>query len=438
MLLLSLCMPVCSGAQIPTAELPNGLRIAIREKHSAPVVAVDLWVRAGSADERTGEYGAAHFLEHTLFKGTTNQAGSAADYAIELAGGQLNAATGADYAHYYTEVPAENLARALRVIADMIRNPAFPDVEVERERSVILDELAKRSTDPTARLTDRLYERAFPGAAYSRSPGGSPAAIKARGRDTLAAYCNRLYVPGNCVLSVAGDVTVAQVMTEATKAFGTWQAGPAAAPVQQPNVEKPIAPDPDVLQRITEQPTVSIAFPAPAASDTAGVCNALVGAALLGGDGLGGRLGTERWAGTHASVLYVPRKGVSLLVITAQLPRPVPPRPFEAPTEPNFRTTQELLVAIEAEVLALSTRVAGAREVAIAARTVQGEIEYDIETCAGMAQAVGRAEAIGQVAPEKMVEFAGKVGPAGLLTFAQQWLIKEREVRAYTNAEAKN
>jgi predicted Zn-dependent peptidase len=320
----------------------------------------------------------------------------------------------------------------------MVRNPAFPDIEVDRERSVILDELAKRAADPAARLTDRLYERAFPGAAYSRSPGGAPSAIKTRGRDTLAAYCSRLYVPGNCILSVAGDVTIDGVMTEATKAFGSWQPGAKPSAVNPSEGEKPVAPGSEVVQITGEQPTVGIAFPVPPASDTAGVCNALVAAALLGGDGLGGRLGTERWAGTHASVLYVPRKGVSLLVITAQVPRPVPPRPFEAVREPAFHSQQELMSAIEAEVLSISSRLSGSREVAGAVRTVQGEIEYDIETCAGMAQAVGRAEAIGQVSPEKMIEFAGKVGPTGLLAFAQKWLVKEREVRAYTAAEVKN
>src|SRR5689334_14877580 len=73
--------------------LPNGLRVVMRERHTSPLIAVDLWVRAGSREEGPGEGGSAHFLEHTLFKGTTSRRPGETDIAIENVGATLNAAT---------------------------------------------------------------------------------------------------------------------------------------------------------------------------------------------------------------------------------------------------------------------------------------------------------------------------------------------------------
>src|SRR5262245_38508504 len=82
--------------------LPNGLRVVMRERHTSPLVAIDLWVRAGAREEGETETGSAHFLEHTLFKGTASRGVGESDIAIENLGATLNAATGPDYAHFHT------------------------------------------------------------------------------------------------------------------------------------------------------------------------------------------------------------------------------------------------------------------------------------------------------------------------------------------------
>src|SRR5580658_7639225 len=193
----------CDAAPV-SVLLPNGMHLVVSERHTSPIVAIDFWVRAGSADELNGENGCAHFLEHTLFKGTTTHGMGAADYDIENLGGVLNAATGADYAHFYTELPAAHLSEATAVIADIVRHATFPDAEVERERAVILDELAKHQSDQFARIQDRLYRIEFPGKPYEHSPGGEPDSIRVRARDTLAAFFHRLYIPSRCTLAFAG------------------------------------------------------------------------------------------------------------------------------------------------------------------------------------------------------------------------------------------
>src|SRR5579871_6410840 len=152
-LCFSLCLLLCglrAGlADPPPAAwtLPNGLRVVTRERHSTSLVAIDLWVRAGSREEAPNEIGSAHFLEHTLFKGTTTRGPGDVDIAIENLGGTLDAATGPDYAHFYTTIISTHLEEGLSILADVVRNATLPDAEVARERGVILDELAEHEAD---------------------------------------------------------------------------------------------------------------------------------------------------------------------------------------------------------------------------------------------------------------------------------------------------
>ncbi len=237
----ALSLTLCALATLITARgdcdlvpvrvvMSNGMHLLISERHTSPIVAIDFWVRAGSADELSGENGCAHFLEHTLFKGTTTHGMGAADYDIENLGGVLNAATGADYAHYYTELPSAHLSEATAVIADIVRHATFPEAEVERERAVILDELAKHQSDQFARIQDRLYMLAFAGKPYELSPGGQPESIRVRARDTLAAFFRRLYIPSRCTLAFAGDVTVDKAKSIAAAMFGDWTGSDAEPP----------------------------------------------------------------------------------------------------------------------------------------------------------------------------------------------------------------
>ena len=112
-------------------------------------------------EEGPGETGAAHFLEHTLFKGTKTRGVGETDMAIENLGATLNASTGPDYARFYTCAQSEHAADALGIVADVVRNATLPETEVERERQVIRDELAQRDSDAGSLSIDRLYGVAF-------------------------------------------------------------------------------------------------------------------------------------------------------------------------------------------------------------------------------------------------------------------------------------
>lgn len=208
--------------------LPNGVRVLVREQRATPLVAIDVWVQAGSAAELPGEAGAAHLLEHMLFKGTPTRKAGEIDFAIENLGGLLNAGTARDAAHVHTAVPVAHLGEALEVVADMVRHPAIDGVELEHERAVVLDELARDRNDTRRMATDLAMAGAFWGRPDAAPPGGAPETISRLTREAVAAFHARNYRPDRCIVALVGDVDVEAAVNLAARDFGDWKAADSA------------------------------------------------------------------------------------------------------------------------------------------------------------------------------------------------------------------
>ena len=226
LLVLLLCAPDASQASAPSVVeqvLPNGLRVVVAEQPGSPAVTVDTWVRVGSRDETDELNGAAHFVEHMLFKGTRRR--SAGDIARELEslGAWTNAATGYDYTHYYVVAPAQGIRRVLDIQADALMNSIFDPEEVERERAVILQELSLIEDTPARSAVFRLYQTAFTVHPYRRPVGGSPEVIRRLTRQQLVDFYRTYYGPANVAIVVAGGVSAREVMDAARRLFGNWR-----------------------------------------------------------------------------------------------------------------------------------------------------------------------------------------------------------------------
>jgi predicted Zn-dependent peptidase len=419
--------------------LPNGLRVVVRERHASPLVAIDLWVRAGAREERPDEIGSAHFLEHTLFKGTRTRGPGEADIEIENMGGSLNAATGPDAVHFMTTVTSDHLSSALMLLADVVRNATLPDAEVERERGVILDELAEHDADPSAHLLDLLYAAAFDAHPYRRSPGGTAGTIRARGRDTLAAFYHRTYAPERCVLALVGDLTPEQAHAEALRVFGDWNPGAQAQNEDvtisrlpfnaegrefpgRRNETEPELTAPRHLRAYgaTPQSRVGIAFRAPAAADATLACAAQVTAVLLGAGGLGGRLAAVTDASSEAVARYTPRLDPSLFILTAVIPAG-----SAAPTTDRFAATETALLSA---LNSLQTMPPTPAELAAARRVVLGRARFDRETDAGLARDIGYAEIVGGDTPELFQRRVQHLTVTDIEQFVQRYLDPARRV----------
>ena len=246
--------------------LPNGLRIVTGEMPHTRSATVSMYVGAGSRYERDEEAGLSHFLEHMLFKGASRRP-TARDIseAIESVGGMHNAATDREVTVYYAKVPHTAAMQTIDILSDMVRDPVMDPAELEKERAVILEELASVEDSPGELAAILMDETLWPGQPLGRNVGGTPESVTALPIAAVNAYLRRQYVPENTVLTVAGNVRHEDVVGAAARWLGDvpGMAPGAWYPVQSRNG----APRLSVREKQTEQAHICLAYPSVSLSD---------------------------------------------------------------------------------------------------------------------------------------------------------------------------
>ena len=221
------------------ATLNNGLRILVEEVPRSRSVSTGIWIRAGSRDDPEHQQGLAHFIEHVAFKGSPTRDARAISHEIDAVGGHLNAATAKEITFYYADVPADGLATALDILADLSLNPKFDSSDIDLERNVILEEIRGHEDDPEQMAYDLfsqgLWADRHP---FSRSVVGTRPAIDAVQPTDIRAFHQALYQPDNMILAVCGAVDAEGVIRLAKEFFGVkaadeQQVPQRAAPVFQ-------------------------------------------------------------------------------------------------------------------------------------------------------------------------------------------------------------
>jgi len=201
--------------------LDNGLQVVVIPDKRSPVVTHMLWYKAGSADELPGQSGIAHFLEHLMFKGTSNNPDGAFSKAIAEIGGRENAFTSFDYTAYFQRVGKEHLPLMMEMEADRMQNLVLSDEVVGPERDVVLEERRQRvDSDPSSRLGELMNAVTFVNHPYGSPIIGWQSEIEALGREQAIAFYNRFYTPNNAILVVAGDVEADEVLALAEDTYG--------------------------------------------------------------------------------------------------------------------------------------------------------------------------------------------------------------------------
>lgn len=212
-------------------RLANGLTLLAMEDHSAPVVAVQVWMRVGSAREDPGRTGLAHLLEHLMFKGTPKHPKGVFDRLLERAGAQSNAVTSFDCTTYYETLPANHLDLALHLEADRLMNLALDSLSFEREREVVRSERSFRvEDDPDGHLEEVLYGLLFPGHPYGRPVLGVPEDLDRLTVGDCIEFHRRWYGPSQAVLVIAGDLEWPRIARAVTRHFGPIPGPSEAAP----------------------------------------------------------------------------------------------------------------------------------------------------------------------------------------------------------------
>jgi predicted Zn-dependent peptidase len=268
------------------SRLANGLRVVSHEMPHLGTVALGVWVASGARHEAASEHGISHLLEHMAFKGTQRR--SARDIAeeIEHVGGDLNAATSLDTTCYYARVLKDDVAVALDILADIIQNPLYSTDELEREREVILQEIASTKDSPDDTVYDLFQDAAFPGQALGRPILGTPESVTSFAAEDLRAFLAARYRAGSMVLSAAGNISHEALVKQAEALFGGLMPGeaPSAAAARYVGGQR-------VSSRAFEQAHVVMGYRGLAYNDPAFYA-AQVYSGLLGG-GMSSRLFQE-------------------------------------------------------------------------------------------------------------------------------------------------
>jgi zinc protease len=255
-----------TAGRVHRARLRNGLTVLLKEIHAAPLTSLWVWYRVGSRNERAGQTGISHWVEHMQFKGTPAFPAGSLDRAVSREGGLWNAMTWLDWTAYYETMPADRIDLGLRLEADRMSESIFSPKEVTSERTVIVSERQGYENEPTFRLSEEVQAAAFRVHSYHHEVIGDVADLASMTRDDLFRHYRSYYVPNNALVAVAGDFQIRPMLGRVRELFGGI--APGAAPSQSTRAE----PAQKGERRVTvegpgETAYVEVAFHAPAAND---------------------------------------------------------------------------------------------------------------------------------------------------------------------------
>lgn len=247
---------------VEVTKLANGIHVLTHAMPHLETVALGVWVKAGARDERPEENGIAHFLEHMAFKGTARR--SARDIAeeIESAGGEINASTGMETTTYYARVLKHDWALALDILADILTHSVLDPEELERERDVILQEIAAAHDQPDDLVFDLAQRACYGSHPLGRSILGTSTTVGGLRRDQIIAWRDRHYWGSRMVIAAAGNIDHAELVTETERLFGAVTAGDSTER-QKPD----FAPSFACEEKPLDQAHVVLAFSAPGYRD---------------------------------------------------------------------------------------------------------------------------------------------------------------------------
>jgi zinc protease len=274
-----------SQLELRSEVLDNGLKVLVRELHTAPLVSVWCWYRVGSKDEPPGLTGVSHWVEHMNFKGTAEIPRDEIKGIIDRFGGFWNGYTWIDQTTYMETATTDALDKMLFIESQRMGSCLYDPADCDSERHVIISELQGNENDPDQLLDTELTATAFKAHPYRHPTIGWLGDLETMTRDDLYGYYRRYYVPNNASLVVVGDVDTDDVLRRAERAFGALEPGPA--------IDRVATREPDqtgerrvTIRREGTTAYLKVAFHAPAAQHQDFSPMLVLDAILTGANGL--------------------------------------------------------------------------------------------------------------------------------------------------------
>ncbi|SMP02043.1 M16 family metallopeptidase [Shimia sagamensis] len=280
-------LPAQAEDQVTDFMLENGMQVVVVEDHRAPVVMHMVWYKAGSADEKPGVSGVAHFLEHLLFKATDTLESGEFSATVAANGGRDNAFTSFDVTAYHQRVAADRLELMMTMESDRMVNIRLGEEEILTERDVIIEERNQRvENNPGALFREQLNASQYLNHRYGIPIIGWRHEMEALGLEDALEYYGTYYAPNNAILIVAGDVEPEEVKALAEQYYGVIPANP-----DLPERARPSEPPQTSARRMefydarVAQPYVTRSYLAPERNpgDQRGAAALTLLAELLGG-----------------------------------------------------------------------------------------------------------------------------------------------------------
>ncbi len=273
------------GAVVRRTTLTNGLRIVTEHVPGVRSVAVGAWVGVGSRDETRQQLGAAHFLEHLLFKGTKRRSAWEISSAIESVGGDMNAFTTKEYTCFYARVLDRDLPLAVDVVCDLIAEGALHSGDIESERGVILEEIAMFEDDAADGVHDLAMSAHFGNTSLGRPILGTIDSISALSARGIRSFYRGRYVPSNIVIAVAGNIDHNAVVRAVRRSLPRFADAPDSLPhaPMSHRTRRAGATSVSVRHRPIEQANVVLAHTGLSRHDDRRYSLAVLNAALGGG-----------------------------------------------------------------------------------------------------------------------------------------------------------
>jgi zinc protease len=394
--------------------LANGLQVVVVQHHEQPLVTLRLLVRAGAAQDPDGKHGVAVLTSALLDQGTTTRSAAQIADAIDTAGGALNAGAGSDVSAVNVLVMKDGLDFGFGLLADVARRPAFDPQELERQRKQALSGMRVNYEDPDA-VASLVFDRLVYGFhRYGLPNVGTPESLVALTADDLRAFHRTWYVPNNAILGIVGDISTAEALAAAEKAFGDWT--PGKLPTTEVSEPPPptrrvvVVNKPDAVQTEVRVGHVGLPRTHPdfLAFDLA--------MKILGGEGANRLYQVLR---SDRGLTYGASAELSGLMLAGD---------FVADTDTRSEATAEVLRLIVDEVAKLQREPVSNRELKSAQDYLAGKFPLTIETPGAIATQVLDVLFYGLPLTDIATyrERVNRITPADIQRVAQQYLFPDR------------
>ena len=402
--------PAFAGNEPIRKVLPNGLTVVLQENREAPVVSIQVWVKAGSAEETDEQAGVAHVHEHMLFKGTKTRGVGEIAREVEAAGGEINAYTSWEMTVYYINMAARFMDTGIDILADIMQNAAFDPKELQRELEVIQEEIRRGKDMPSRRLSEAFFAEAYKVHPYGRPVIGFEKTVRGFDRQDVLRFYRSWYVPENLVWVMVGDFDAETLMPRLAERLSRMPK--AFTPVRVKTVEPPqTSPRVFINREDVKETQLRIGFHIPGITDPD--VPALDLLAQILGAGRSSRLyrslRMEERVVNSVSAYSMTPKDPGLFILGASLESDDLDQALDGLLDISFGTRVDPVDTEELEK---------------AKAQIESDFIYQMETVQGQARELGYYEAIvGDLDfGRKYLERIRSVGPEDVLRVARKYL----------------